>query len=106
MQNNLNSENKSSSFSIILIPFLLVIPKVNLISIPSILYGFLWVSKVSMGCSLTPHRSQAISTVLYRFRFRRMPEDFFGSSWISSLDFRGFIFDFFEFRYGPLVLYK
>ncbi len=39
MQNNLNSVNKSSSFSIILIPFLLVIPKVNLISIPGFWQG-------------------------------------------------------------------
>lgn len=39
MQNNLNSVNKSSSFSIMLIPFLLVVPKVNLISIPGFWQG-------------------------------------------------------------------
>ena len=39
MQNNLNSVIKSSSFSIILFPFHIVIPKVNLISIPGFWQG-------------------------------------------------------------------
>ena len=39
MQNNLNSFNKVTPFTLLLIPLLIVIPKVNLISIPGFWQG-------------------------------------------------------------------